>query len=328
MQKLLQPEPTVPWEVLTYPSTWVSPVAAWAAGDPGQALTYLCLAPRGRFVALSFYRTSRNNNLQEFHLLPEGLTPQEAAATTLARISKWAQDECLGETRSAPHDATSTRSRARSDLNSTWFAKSWEAWIARDKEVKLLSCVFPKGAARLAARLLAAEMPALSSSGIGTSLSNAFFSGAIHVDEPESIPFLVHMLGLLCEQYPDGPLDAVRLIRKEAGSLYHGMATDRLSKHLTAYRTGHEGRPLGSILWRLFKALPPGFLESRQALLDEFFQSNPSEETLRRRCKDDEPFLGPLPVRFSLVQALCELISAETLEGFMLWATDKLSVAA
>lgn len=326
MQKLLQPEPTLPWEVLTYPSTWVAPVAAWTAGDTGQAITYLCLAPRGRLVALSFYRTARNNNLQEFHLLPEGLTPQEAAATTLARISKWAQDEGLGETQSAPHEAT--QGRARSDLNSIWFAKAWDAWVARNKDVKLLSCVYPKGAAQLAARLLAAEMPAISSSGIGNSLSNAFFSGAIPVDEPESIPLMVHMLGLLCEQYPDGPLDAVRLIRKEAGSRYHGMATDWLSKHLTAYRTGHEGRALGSILWRLFKELPPGFMESRQALLDEFFQSNPSEETLRRRCKDKEPFLGPLPVRFSLVQVLCELISAETLEGFMLWATDKLSVAA
>lgn len=325
MQTLLNPKPTTPWEVVPIPHTLLAPLAAWAtADDKRQATAYLCLLPFGRLASLEFH-TAFHNNPTEVRLFPQGMDQAQATETALLHFRAWA--EINGRENIHPIPVDSDDAIRRWHSSATWFARAWDDWARATKELSAISAVDLKQASVLAALLLQAELPATPSPG-ALALEQAFLDGHIPVEAPETIPTLAAMLGLLCDQQQEGPRDAERLFRKECGSRYQSLSAKRLGPMLTAYRDAHEGRVLGTVLGRMFQATPQDELLARQALLDKFFQSNPNEDDIRNRCRMAQPLQGPMPVRLSVVQMLCELISAKTLEGFLNWASAEASVPA
>lgn len=321
MQTPTRTSGTTPWEVLPYPATLIFPVKAWIAGYAHSHLsTFFCRAPRGRLVTLSYLNTPRGNELHEFTLLPEGLTELESLAHAhsvfLAKVAEHERDN----PRELPLESGSPF--VRRNLNSVWFADKWDKWAQRLKEVKLLSCVSHKAVAVMAAQLLGPTLRASEWTPSGEALRALMEDGIVPV-EPGTATFLAYFLGLLADSRSEGAAEIARELRFESGASYHAVSTQSLSRHLTRFRLNHEGRPLAAIVWRMLMRMPKELLLPHQAQLDEFLWSNPTKAEHFSHVHPDCLFLGPLPVRMSLAQVLCELLHVETLAAILLWADDR-----
>lgn len=324
MQTPLNVPGPAPWQVLPNCATLVFPIRAWIGGHSVRNMaTFLCRAPRGRLVQLSYLNTQHGNALHEFSLLPENTSEADAASLAYQVFVRQAAEHGVEDLREiAPHHDSPL---VRRHLSSAWFVQNWNNWAKRDSEIMLLSCVDYKDAAGMAAMAVAPFLRQTDISPCGWVLADCMTRGVISADD-RVIPMLAYFLGLIFDSHSDGACEAVRVLRQDAGPAYECLDTLVLARYLT--KSSEDGRNLAPTLARFLMKLPSDLLRPHQARLDQFLWSNPTEKELQEQCHTEDVFLGPLPVRMSLGQVLCELLTEETLFGILNWAHDRPLLAA
>ena len=309
--------------MLPVQSTLVAPMAGWQAhsNGHGQAAGFLCQLPRNRHAALVWYWTPNGNTVTDFHLLPEGLTSQECAP-----LAERMFRESVNKVELAPLEEPMTSERLANFsflVNNKEFPSFWSHWTDDPRwrdDLRLLSTVSLPRTAQIAAGLLAEQFPVTFDGHFAAQLATAMQDGRIPVQGPNKVRVLAELIGLLCDTLEDGPSELAKLLRDSAAAAYRRAPAASLAKHLTQEDPKTKIRPIGELLVPVLLNLPESYLNSRQAALDSLLRADPDQETLKKSCSLEDPFVGPLPVRFSLTQMLSELLLPETLHGFMNWA--------
>lgn len=305
------PRETIPWNTLPLACCMLTPFVVWSLQSGCSA--YVCLLPLGQLVTIKHYATFAGDWKLSFYLHKKGTEPYQAVEAARGMLQTLADRRKLG----APNRSTARLGNTVL-LDTPAFETEWRAWCTggtRPGAPELEEPVDMFESAMLAARLLAKQGFQAQASACSERLGQAMESGRIQA-LVDAEPFIATLLGNLCDAQPEGALDFARLLK--AG------VTDptitRTNHGLARALCSNEGRLLGDVLEGLMRQLPSGELRAMQQVLDKFFRSNPGLEARQQACGEDEEYSGPLPMRLSLNQMLCQLVPEETLAEFFNWA--------
>lgn len=311
------PRATTPWQTLPLTCSMLAPFLVMELD--GASYAYVCLMPLGRLLTVHHYKdTAEQWDQVQFELHAEGTTPAQAVEVTKAWMMRFSLDR---------QNSTPTLSLANQDNSSYLDSASFDAiWRERcpqsaggaSHELVAISeepaCLFES--ARLAARLLANGHLKHLCSPSAAILGAAMESGNIQA-LPDAEFLLASLLGLMSDTLPDTTVDLANALRTDTPL---DASRPRNNKTLAVALCENDGLLLSVQLYGLLLRLPPEELEGLQASVDAFFRSNPDLAERKRVCGEDVEYAGPLPLRLSLNQILCQLLPEETVEELFNWA--------